>query len=367
MKIVKQIGEVAFSKPEGRPLSRRSSKDVLWACTTCRACQEICPAAHRACQQDHRDAPEPGADGGRLPRRRGHGRPSSNTEVNGNPFGMAYASPRRLGGRTAGHASGRATPRSTSSTLSAATPPSTSATIEVARSFVKLCAGGRGEGRHPRQGGEMLRRADAQAGQRVPLPDCWPAENIELIKGYGVKKIVTTCPHCFNTLAKDYRDLGLRRCGGALHHLPRPGCCENGTLKLDRPKPSTAPTTTPATSGRYKDIYRAAARRSCGQPAARLTEMDRIGPRASAAAPAAAGSWPRRRSAAGSTRQRVQMAAATGAPLAGLQLPLLSDHVRGRHQGGRSGRDAQAAGHRRDPGRAARLGGGRIAARSAAD
>ena len=35
------------------------------------------------------------------------------------------------------------------------------------------------------------------------------AENIELIKGYGVKKIVTTCPHCMNTLGRDYRDLGL--------------------------------------------------------------------------------------------------------------------------------------------------------------
>ena len=32
------------------------------------------------------------------------------------------------------------------------------------------------------------------------------AENIELIKSYDVKKVVTTCPHCFNTLAKDYRD-----------------------------------------------------------------------------------------------------------------------------------------------------------------
>ncbi|SDP52026.1 (Fe-S)-binding protein, partial [Desulforhopalus singaporensis] len=31
-------------------------------------------------------------------------------------------------------------------------------------------------------------------------------ENIETIKGYGVKKVVTTCPHCFNTLSKDYRD-----------------------------------------------------------------------------------------------------------------------------------------------------------------
>jgi Fe-S oxidoreductase len=34
-------------------------------------------------------------------------------------------------------------------------------------------------------------------------------ENIEMIKAYGVKKIVTTCPHCFNTLARDYKDLGL--------------------------------------------------------------------------------------------------------------------------------------------------------------
>jgi Fe-S oxidoreductase len=33
------------------------------------------------------------------------------------------------------------------------------------------------------------------------------AGNVELIKGYGVKQVVTSCPHCFNTLAKDYRDL----------------------------------------------------------------------------------------------------------------------------------------------------------------
>ena len=28
------------------------------------------------------------------------------------------------------------------------------------------------------------------------------------MNGYGVKQVVTTCPHCFNTLSKDYRDLG---------------------------------------------------------------------------------------------------------------------------------------------------------------
>jgi Fe-S oxidoreductase len=33
-------------------------------------------------------------------------------------------------------------------------------------------------------------------------------QNIEVMNGYGVKKIVTNCPHAFNTLANEYPDLG---------------------------------------------------------------------------------------------------------------------------------------------------------------
>lgn len=32
--------------------------------------------------------------------------------------------------------------------------------------------------------------------------------NIEVLDGYGVKKIVATCPHCFNTLKNEYPGLG---------------------------------------------------------------------------------------------------------------------------------------------------------------
>ena len=32
--------------------------------------------------------------------------------------------------------------------------------------------------------------------------------NIEVLNGYNVKKIVTTCPHCFNTLKNEYPELG---------------------------------------------------------------------------------------------------------------------------------------------------------------
>ncbi|MEO9953972.1 (Fe-S)-binding protein [Nonlabens sp.] len=32
--------------------------------------------------------------------------------------------------------------------------------------------------------------------------------NIEVLNGYGIKKIVTACPHCFNTLKNEYPELG---------------------------------------------------------------------------------------------------------------------------------------------------------------
>ena len=34
------------------------------------------------------------------------------------------------------------------------------------------------------------------------------ATNIEVLNGYNIKKIVTACPHCFNTIKNEYPDLG---------------------------------------------------------------------------------------------------------------------------------------------------------------
>ena len=33
-------------------------------------------------------------------------------------------------------------------------------------------------------------------------------QNIQILNGYGIKKIVTACPHCFNILANEYPTLG---------------------------------------------------------------------------------------------------------------------------------------------------------------
>ena len=33
-------------------------------------------------------------------------------------------------------------------------------------------------------------------------------QNIQILNGYGIKKIVTACPHCFNILGNEYPELG---------------------------------------------------------------------------------------------------------------------------------------------------------------
>ncbi|MCH5600815.1 (Fe-S)-binding protein [Niabella ginsengisoli] len=33
-------------------------------------------------------------------------------------------------------------------------------------------------------------------------------QNIQILNNYGIKKIVTACPHCFNTIKNEYPELG---------------------------------------------------------------------------------------------------------------------------------------------------------------
>ena len=44
-------------------------------------------------------------------------------------------------------------------------------------------------------------------------------QNIQVLNGYGIKKIVTTCPHCFNTLKNEYPELGGHY--EVIHHTTR--------------------------------------------------------------------------------------------------------------------------------------------------
>jgi hypothetical protein len=160
------------------------------------------PGGHRACPQDHRSAPEHGADGGRIPRRGGDGRHGADRGQR-QPLGIGYATR----GDWAEGLGVKASPRIADVDILYFVGCYASfdkRNIAVARSFVRLCQAAGVKvgilGKEEKCCGEPMRKMGNEY-----LYQTLAAENIELIKGYGVKKVVTTCPHCFNTLAKDYR------------------------------------------------------------------------------------------------------------------------------------------------------------------
>src|SRR6266851_2903623 len=66
------------------------------------------------------------------------------------------------------------------------------------------CSGRRVSGRESCTGDPARRMGDEYTFQRLA------GENVATLNGAGVKKIVTTCPHCFNTIGNEYPDFGGR-------------------------------------------------------------------------------------------------------------------------------------------------------------
>jgi Fe-S oxidoreductase len=132
---------------------------------------------------------------------------TSNIEVNGNPFGLAYA------GRGDWAEGLPVTIMEQESDVDILYFVGCYASFDqrnraVARNFLTICAAAGIKvgilGKEEKCCGEPVRKLGNEY-----LYQMTAQENIELIKGYEVKKIVTTCPHCCNTLGRDYRDLGL--------------------------------------------------------------------------------------------------------------------------------------------------------------
>jgi Fe-S oxidoreductase len=56
-------------------------------------------------------------------------------------------------------------------------------------------------------------------------------QNIQILNNYGIKKIVTACPHCFNTLKNEYPELGGNY--EVIHHTTfLQGLIDEGKIKL---------------------------------------------------------------------------------------------------------------------------------------
>lgn len=205
MKIVNQIGELAF-QDEAQGLVETFGKDAIWACTTCRACQDICPASIEHVNKIVEVRRSLVLMEGEFPGEEVMAA-MENTEVNGNPFGLGYASRGDWAQELDLHI--MAENRDVDILYFVGCYASfDKRNISVAKSFISLCNSAGIKvgilGKEEKCCGEPMRKMGNEY-----LYQTQAMENIETLQGYDVKKIVTTCPHCFNTLAKDYQDLGL--------------------------------------------------------------------------------------------------------------------------------------------------------------
>lgn len=268
MKMVSQIKEAAFTDPEGSIIDR-SGKDALWSCTTCRACQEICPAAVEHVPKVVEMRRNMVLMEGEFPGEEVMGA-IDNIEVNGNPLGLAYAA-RGDWAQDLGIKTLEEDAEVDVLYFVGCYASFDKRNIAVAKSFVNICQAAGVKvgilGKEEKCCGDPARKLGNEY-----LYQSLALENIGLIESYGIKRIVTTCPHCFNTLAKDYRDLGL---GAEVEHYTvfLEGLLRQGGLAM-QPTELECTYHDSCYLGRYNDTYEAP--RALLQAAgATVTEMER--------------------------------------------------------------------------------------------
>ena len=163
--------------------------------------------------------------------------------------------------------------------------------------------------------------------------------NIAMLDGIGAKKIITSCPHCFNTIGREYPELGGNY--EVIHHsqiLNR--LVEDGKLTPTNPMTAKLTYHDPCYLGRHNNVYDAPRTVLDSVPGIERVEMPRHGSRGFCCGAGGARMWIEERIGKRISTERTDEALATGSDIVATACPycliMLGDSVNERPQGNRA-------------------------------
>ena len=144
--------------------------------------------------------------------------------------------------------------------------------------------------------------------------------NIGILKGHGVKKILTICPHCFHTLKNEYPQFGGEF--EVIHHVPfLADLISSGKLKLTKPIDKVITYHDSCYLGRANQIFEAPRKILNAIPGLKLVEMERHHKRSFCCGAGGGRMWMEEHIGTRINQMRTDMAIATQAEFIGTACP----------------------------------------------
>ncbi|EKD52039.1 MAG: hypothetical protein ACD_62C00127G0014 [uncultured bacterium] len=244
------LDDAGFIPDETPLLGETISHDVLWSCTSCRACEEACPVCIEYVQEivDMRR---------HLVLMEGSFPPElqavfQNLERNGNPWGISF-NDRAAWAADLNIPTLADNPHVEYLYFVGCAGSFDEQNKKVSRAFVKLLQKAGVSfgilGVEEKCNGDSARRLGNEY-----LAQMLMQENIANLNKYNVKKIITTCPHCYNTIKNEYSQFG-----GNFEVITHTDFLKTliteGRLKPEKAIAQTLTVHDSCYLGRYNDVY----------------------------------------------------------------------------------------------------------------